>query len=86
MNHLNYNMIRITKAESLFYLKCLVRELLICPLFELDVYSCVKGTRVYCLGSGQVNVFNHMGGNTFPELLLQDSLPAGVKHNAVNTR
>lgn len=54
-------------------------KLLVGPLLELDVYSGVKGTRVHCLGSRQVDVFNHMGGNAFPQLLLQDGLPARVK-------
>lgn len=45
-------------------------ELLVSPLFELDVYSGVKGTRVHCLGSRQVDVLDYMGGNTFPQLFL----------------
>lgn len=57
-------------------------KLLVSPLLELDVHGGVKGTRVHCLGSRQVDVLNHMGGNTFPQLLLQDGLPEesyGVK-------
>lgn len=54
-------------------------KLLVSPLLELDVYGGVEGTRVHCLGSRQVDVLNHMGGNTFPQLLLQDGLPGRVK-------
>lgn len=61
------------------YLQCFVWKLLVGPLLELDVYGGVKGTRVRCLSSRQVDVFNHMGGNAFPQLFLQDGLPGGVK-------
>lgn len=54
-------------------------KLLVGPLLELDIYGGVKGTRVHCLGSRQVDVLNHMGGNTFPQLPLQDGLPGRLK-------
>lgn len=73
------------KTDNLLYLQCFVWKLLVSPLLELDVYGGVKGTRVHCLSSRQVDVLNYMGGNTFPQLLLQDGLPAGVKDNLLQS-
>lgn len=50
-------------------------ELLVGPLFELDVHGGVEGTRVHGLGGRQVDVLDHVGGHTLPQLLLQDGLP-----------
>lgn len=57
------------------HLKGLVWELLVGPLLEFNVYGGVKGARVHCLGSRQVNVLNHVCGNALPQLLLQYRLP-----------
>lgn len=65
------------KLNKVFYLQCFVWELLISPLLEFDIHSGVKGTRVHCLGSRQVDVLNYMGGNPFPQFLLEDSFPSG---------
>lgn len=47
-------------------------KLLVGPLLEFDVDGGVEGAGVHGLGSRQVYVLNHMGGNAFPQLLLQD--------------
>lgn len=72
---LYYNMTSYIETDSM-YLQCFVWKLLVSPLFELNVHSGVKGTRIHGLGSRKVDVLNNMGGNTFPELLLQNSFPA----------
>jgi len=54
-----------------------VRQLLVGPLFQLDVHRGVEGARVQGLGGGQVDVLDHMGGHALPQLLLQHGLPAG---------
>lgn len=74
---LNYNLTSCIETDrEPLYLQCFVWKLLVSPLFELNVHSGVKGTRIHGLGSRKVNVLNNMGGNTFPELLLQNSFPA----------
>ena len=47
-----------------------MRQLLVGPLLELDVHRGVEGARVHGLGSRQVDVLDHMGGHTLPQLLL----------------
>lgn len=47
-----------------------MRQLLVCPLFELDVHGGVEGTRVHGLGCRQVDVLDDVGGHTLPQLLL----------------
>lgn len=84
LNKLNYIIISCIKADNLHYLQCFVWKLLVGPLLELDVHSGVKGTGVHCLGSRQVDVLNHVGGNTFPQLLLQNGLPGRVKGESNN--
>lgn len=55
-------------------------KLLVSPLLQLDVYSCVKGPRVHCLGSRQIDVLNDMSGNTFPKFFLKNRLPVWSKN------
>lgn len=47
-----------------------MRQLLVRPLFELDVHSGVEGARVHGLGCRQVDVLDDMCGHALPQLLL----------------